>query len=185
MYRNKLENQFWWFRRKLCNFLALLSITLLRTFLYFSLDFVPNLDIQCQKQIFLGNRKHMSMSRFFCLGQLISLLPLHNLNIFTNHPYVSRDMSSSWYCEEGMYIVHTISSWNFYDLGCDFICNCILLSWLSRLFWDFPAGLVTKRFSLKYKYLLRYTVAVYSWSIANNFVIDVYCRCLEISCQIA
>ena len=30
-----------------------------------------------------------------------------------------------------------------------------------------------------------YTVAVYSWSIANNFVIDVYCRCLEILCQIA
>ena len=105
MYRNKLENQFWWFRRKLCNFLALLSITLLRTFLYFSLDFVPNLDVQCQKQIFLGNRKHMSMSRFFSLGQLISLLPLHNLNIFTNHPYVSRDMSSSRYCKVGMYIL--------------------------------------------------------------------------------
>ena len=30
-----------------------------------------------------------------------------------------------------------------------------------------------------------YTVAVYSWSIANNFGIDVYCRCLEIFCQIA
>ena len=30
-----------------------------------------------------------------------------------------------------------------------------------------------------------YTVAVYSWSIANNFVIDFYCRCLEILCQIA
>ena len=25
---------------------------------------------------------------------------------------------------------------------------------------------------------------MYSWSIANNFVIDVYCRCLEILCQI-
>ena len=30
-----------------------------------------------------------------------------------------------------------------------------------------------------------YTVAVSSWSIANNFVIDFYCRCLEILCQIA
>ena len=30
-----------------------------------------------------------------------------------------------------------------------------------------------------------YTVAVYSWSIAINFVIDVYCRCLEMLCQIA
>jgi hypothetical protein len=32
---------------------------------------------------------------------------------------------------------------------------------------------------------LYYTVALYSWSIANNFVIDVYCRCLETLCQIA
>ena len=32
---------------------------------------------------------------------------------------------------------------------------------------------------------IKYTVAVYSWSIANNFVIDVYCRCLHILCQIA
>ena len=32
---------------------------------------------------------------------------------------------------------------------------------------------------------LGYTVAVYSWSIVNNFVIDVYCRCLEILCHIA
>ena len=31
----------------------------------------------------------------------------------------------------------------------------------------------------------KYTVAVYSWSIANDFVIDFYCRCLEILCQIA
>ena len=31
-----------------------------------------------------------------------------------------------------------------------------------------------------------YTVTtVYSWSIANNFVIGFYCRCLEILCQIA
>ena len=30
-----------------------------------------------------------------------------------------------------------------------------------------------------------FTVAVYSWSIGNNFVIDIYCRCLEILCQIA
>ena len=30
-----------------------------------------------------------------------------------------------------------------------------------------------------------YTVAVYSWSIVNNFVIGVFCRCLEILCQIA
>ena len=30
-----------------------------------------------------------------------------------------------------------------------------------------------------------YTVAVSSWSIANNLVIDFYCRCLEILCQIA
>ena len=30
-----------------------------------------------------------------------------------------------------------------------------------------------------------YTVAEYSWSIANNFVIDVYCRCQQILCQIA
>ena len=30
-----------------------------------------------------------------------------------------------------------------------------------------------------------HTVAVDSWSIANNFVIDVYCRCLAILCQIA
>ena len=30
-----------------------------------------------------------------------------------------------------------------------------------------------------------YTVAVYSWSIANNFFIGLYCRCLEILCQIA
>ena len=29
------------------------------------------------------------------------------------------------------------------------------------------------------------TVAVYSWSIANNFVIGVYCRCLEILSQFA
>ena len=29
------------------------------------------------------------------------------------------------------------------------------------------------------------TVAEYSWSIANNFVIGVYCRCLEILSQIA
>ena len=29
------------------------------------------------------------------------------------------------------------------------------------------------------------TVAVSGWSIANNFVIDFYCRCLEILCQIA
>ena len=33
--------------------------------------------------------------------------------------------------------------------------------------------------------LLTCTVAVYSRSIANNFVIDVYCRCLDILCQIA
>ena len=30
-----------------------------------------------------------------------------------------------------------------------------------------------------------FTVAEYSWSIANNFVIGVYCRCLEILSQIA
>ena len=30
-----------------------------------------------------------------------------------------------------------------------------------------------------------YTVAEYSWSIANNFVIGVYCRCLEILSPIA
>ena len=30
-----------------------------------------------------------------------------------------------------------------------------------------------------------HTVAVYSWFITNNFVISVYCRCLEILCQIA
>ena len=30
-----------------------------------------------------------------------------------------------------------------------------------------------------------HTVAEYSWSIANNFVIGVYCRCLEILSQIA
>ena len=30
-----------------------------------------------------------------------------------------------------------------------------------------------------------YTVAVSSWFIPNNFVIDFYCRCLEILCQIA
>ena len=30
-----------------------------------------------------------------------------------------------------------------------------------------------------------HTVAVYSWSIANNFVIGFYCRCLEILCRIA
>ena len=30
-----------------------------------------------------------------------------------------------------------------------------------------------------------YTVAVYSWSIANSFVIGFYSRCLEILCQIA
>ena len=29
------------------------------------------------------------------------------------------------------------------------------------------------------------TVAVYSWSIAINFVIDVYCKCLQILFQIA
>ena len=29
-----------------------------------------------------------------------------------------------------------------------------------------------------------YTVAVSSWCIANNFVIDFYCRCLEILCRI-
>ena len=29
------------------------------------------------------------------------------------------------------------------------------------------------------------TVAVYSWFIANNFVIGFYYRCLEILCQIA
>ena len=28
------------------------------------------------------------------------------------------------------------------------------------------------------------TAAEYSWSIANNFVIGVYCRCLQILCQI-
>ena len=33
--------------------------------------------------------------------------------------------------------------------------------------------------------LLYCTVAVYSWSMANNFVIDFNCRCLEILCQIA
>ena len=33
--------------------------------------------------------------------------------------------------------------------------------------------------------LYSHTVAVYSWSIANNFVIGFYCRCLEILCQIA
>ena len=32
---------------------------------------------------------------------------------------------------------------------------------------------------------LDWTVAEYSWFIANNFVIGVYCRCLEILCQIA
>ena len=32
---------------------------------------------------------------------------------------------------------------------------------------------------------ITHTVAVYSWSIANNFVIGVYCRCLEILSQIA
>ena len=37
----------------------------------------------------------------------------------------------------------------------------------------------------KCKTTRKYTVAVYSWSIANNFVIDVYCRCLENLCQIA
>ena len=30
-----------------------------------------------------------------------------------------------------------------------------------------------------------HTLAEYSWSIANNIVIDVYCRCLEILYQIA
>ena len=30
-----------------------------------------------------------------------------------------------------------------------------------------------------------YTVAEYSWFIANNFVISVYCRYLEILCKIA
>ena len=30
-----------------------------------------------------------------------------------------------------------------------------------------------------------YTVAEYSWFIANNFVIGFYCRCLEILCRIA
>ena len=30
-----------------------------------------------------------------------------------------------------------------------------------------------------------YTVALYSWSIANNFVEGFYCRCLDILCQIA
>ena len=30
-----------------------------------------------------------------------------------------------------------------------------------------------------------FTVAAYRWSIANYFVIDIYCRCLEILCQIA
>ena len=30
-----------------------------------------------------------------------------------------------------------------------------------------------------------HTVAMYSWSIAINFVIGFYCRCLEILCQIA
>ena len=34
-------------------------------------------------------------------------------------------------------------------------------------------------------YYLTYTVAVYSWFIAKNFVIGVYCRCLVILCQIA
>ena len=29
-----------------------------------------------------------------------------------------------------------------------------------------------------------YTVAVYSWSIAKNFAIGFYCRCLDILCQI-
>ena len=33
--------------------------------------------------------------------------------------------------------------------------------------------------------LANYTVAVYNWSIANNFVMGFYCRCLEILCQIA
>ena len=37
-----------------------------------------------------------------------------------------------------------------------------------------------KKFDLQY-----YTFAVYSWSIANNFVIGFYCRCLEIIYQIA
>ena len=37
----------------------------------------------------------------------------------------------------------------------------------------------------KDQYQDSFTVAEYSWSIANNFVIGVYCRCLEILCQIA
>ena len=32
---------------------------------------------------------------------------------------------------------------------------------------------------------LHTTVAVYSWSMANNFVIDVCYRCLQLLCQIA
>ena len=34
-------------------------------------------------------------------------------------------------------------------------------------------------------WLYTHTVVVYSWSIANNFVIGVYCKCLEILSQIA
>ena len=40
---------------------------------------------------------------------------------------------------------------------------------------------------LSYMYIFqkKYTVAVYSWFIANNFVIGFYCRYLEILCQVA
>ena len=37
----------------------------------------------------------------------------------------------------------------------------------------------------KYVVKVRYEAVVSSWSIANNFVQDFYCRCLEILCQIA
>ena len=62
--------------------------------------------------------------------------------------------------------------------------RALLLSWIwASIFSAWVVWIPRSKWS--YNCIQRYTVAVYSWSIANNIVIDVYCRCLEILCQIA
>ena len=70
-----------------------------------------------------------------------------------------------------------------------------IFSWISSTYFIFRSHTITifqfnsslePRPSTIHKQIwFNHTVAVYSWFIANNFVIGFYCRCLEILCQIA
>ena len=58
-------------------------------------------------------------------------------------------------------------------------------AFLSRFFLHWAVATLKELIPFQNKKILAHTVAVSSWSIANNFVIDFYCRCLEILRQIA